>query len=118
MTERRICYADTDAGGVVYYANYLRYGEFQFKVHHVCCSSRTGERRFPSHSGTPFPTILRFAPLKRANLPRMDAGLRTCPFPLRDVPLLLSMVSRSFRDVVQQGTPFFPECKEVLGTGH
>ena len=27
MTERRIYYEDTDAGGVVYYANYLRYLE-------------------------------------------------------------------------------------------
>ncbi len=27
MTEQRIYYADTDAGGVVYYANYLRYLE-------------------------------------------------------------------------------------------
>ncbi|HEX7401918.1 MAG TPA: YbgC/FadM family acyl-CoA thioesterase [candidate division Zixibacteria bacterium] len=27
MTERRLYYEDTDAGGVVYYANYLRYLE-------------------------------------------------------------------------------------------
>jgi len=27
MTERRIYYEDTDAGGIVYYANYLRYLE-------------------------------------------------------------------------------------------